>query len=97
MDKVVGYRLSKSAAATLAASSSSNCALNRLSMTRVNIASDPARVPGGLMRGQYGAPTQRTTARQRSAGRRSGVVLRRITSCYREEAIKFRRLVPTAN
>jgi hypothetical protein len=44
------------------------------------------------MRGQHGAPAQRTTARQRGARGRGGIILRRISPCHRYEAVEFGHL-----
>ena len=44
------------------------------------------------MRGQHGAPAQRTVARQRGAGGRGRIVLRRIGPCHRDEAVEFGHL-----
>ena len=44
------------------------------------------------MRSQHSAPPQRTTARQRGAGQRSGIVLRRISPDHRDKAVEFGHL-----
>ena len=56
------------------------------------VARDPARIPGGLVRRQHGAPAQRTVTCQRGAARRRGIVLRRIGPRHRDEAVEFGNL-----
>ena len=54
-----------------------------------HVTGGPARIPGSLVRGQHGAPAQRTTARQRGVRGRGGIILRRISPCHRDEAVEF--------
>ena len=66
-----------------------NCALRFLVAIDQHVAGGPARIPRSLVRGQYGAPAQRAVACQRGAGGRGGILLRRISTCHRNETVEL--------
>src|SRR3974390_218148 len=56
------------------------------------VAGDPSRIPGSLMRGQYGTPAQRTVACQRGDGGGDWIVLWRVGPSHPHDAFEFGRL-----
>src|SRR5262249_12461202 len=56
------------------------------------VAGGPARIPGGLVLDEHGAPAQRTAARQRGDGVRGWIILQRVGARRRDEAVQFSHL-----
>ena len=66
-----------------------HCALRFLVAFDEHVAGGPARIPGGLVLGEHGAPAQRTAARERGDGVRSWIILQHVGARHRDEAVEF--------